>query len=210
MLKVHHLNNSGISTASHLSDNAIVSFQSVNLIEAPGMGNASVDGSTNWVSSGTDATGLLATISGGDAMLDADYRPQPGSPLIGAALSLGSSAPTSEYYFNETTTAQARARATAIDIGAFESTTMGGPDGGTMALPDLSSPGFMTDLAAQDLPHDLGGNRSGKSSSGCGCDLGARTPDAPWWMMLLALYLARARWRSPEKVCASTRPSPEP
>jgi hypothetical protein len=205
---VHHLNNSGISTAAHLSDNAIVSFQSVNLIEAPGMGNAMVDGSTNWVTSGTDATGLSATLTGGDAMLDADYRPQAGSPLIGAALSLGSAAPISEYYFDETTTAQARARASADDIGAFESTTTGGPDGGVMAMPDLSSP-FRVDLAAQDLPHDLGG-KGGKSSSGCGCDVGARAPSAPWWMIFVVFYLARARWRSPLKVCASTRPSPEP
>jgi MYXO-CTERM domain-containing protein len=205
---VHHLNNSGISTAAHLSDNAILSFQQVNLIEAPGMGNATVDGTTNWVSTGTDATSLTATITGADAMLDADYRPQPGSPLIGAAMSLGSATPTSEYFFDETTTAQARARATALDVGAFESTTMGEPDGGTSSMPDLSSPMFMTDLAAQDRPHDLG---HGKSSSGCGCEVGARAPSAPWWMLLLLLvYLARARWRSPEKVCASTRPSPEP
>ncbi len=216
---VHHLNNSGISTAAHLSDNLVVDFQTLDLIEAPATLNFAVDGSNNWVTSGSDTTMLLGTLSGADPMLSSDYRPEAGSPVIATALSLGGDAPTFEYYRDETVITQSVARSSAKDVGAFESTTVappadaGAPDAAadlsmTMTISTSDGSSSSGDMTLQHLPGDV--IKSG--SSGCGCTVGAApTATGAWWILLLGLvYLARARWRSPEKVCASMRPSPLP
>jgi hypothetical protein len=203
---VHHLNDSGISTAAHLSDNVVTNFKSLNEIASTTL-PYSVDGDNNWVTTGSDATMLTGTLSGADPMLDASYLPLSGSPVIGKAKALGAQAPSLEYL----ATASTQARASANDVGAYES--------GTIA-PDLSS--GAADLAGVDLAGaDLAGvDLAGidlavlhgdrvQAKDGCGCNLGGAPQVSGWWILFL-IYLARARWRSPEKVCASTMPSPLP
>jgi MYXO-CTERM domain-containing protein len=198
---VHHRNDVA-TTSSHLSDNVITNFESANLIEAPTTMSFTVDGSTNWVTTGTNTDMLTATLNGADPMLSSSYVPLAGSPLVGAAMALAT-APTLEYL----APSQTQPRATANDIGAFESGT-------SSPVVDAGAP--VVDAGVPDLSHppasegDLGPVK-GHSSSGCGCRVGGADPN---WnvfsLVLLGIYLARARRRSPEKVCASTRPSPLP
>jgi hypothetical protein len=204
---VHHLNDSGISTAAHLSDNAVTDFEQMDLIEAPAMNNWTVDGTHNWVTTGTDATMLAATVMGADPMWSAAYVPQPGSPLIGAAMSVGALDPTAQYL----APADDQPRAGAFDVGAFESGTV---------MPDLSASPMDGGSTTGGTTGSTGGTSggggdmattiaAGQSAGGCGCEVGAQPGVQVGWL-LLALYLARARCRSPEKVWTSTTPSPEP
>jgi hypothetical protein len=199
---VHHLNDSGISTAAHLSNNVIVNVKTVNLIEAPATMNFTVDGNANWVTTGTDASRLTGTLSGADPLLDAGRVPQSGSPLIGKAQSLGAQNPTSQYL----PTASTQARGSANDIGAYESGTATvladmsvTPGADLSVLPDLSGDVDLAgvDLAGVDSTPDLSGNASAKS--GCGCQLGSGTPpnlSGGWiafYLLCNLFYLQRRR-----------------
>src|SRR6185503_9858604 len=104
-------------------------FSSFTLAEAPATGNYLIDGAANWVTTGTQvAAGLAGTRSGADPLLSAAYVPQPGSPLIGAAAQVPTT-PVFEYYRDEQLALMGRTRASARDVGAFESTTTGPPFG---------------------------------------------------------------------------------
>jgi hypothetical protein len=179
---VHQLNDSGISTAAHLSDNVITDFKQANLIAAPAMANFTIDGTNNWVTTGTDATMLAGTLNGADPLLSAAYVPRPGSPLIGAAQSLGAQAPASEYL----AVAGDQPRAGAFDIGAYESGTVM-PDLAA-SPPDASTMGTTTGGTGSTTGGgDMAMARTGQSTGGCGCEVGARTPSAWPWLCLLLL-----------------------
>jgi hypothetical protein len=204
---VHHLNDSGISTAAHLSNNVVTNFKSLNEIAAPAM-PYTVDGDNNWVTTGSDTTMLSGTISGADPMLSTTYIPLAGSPVIGAAKSLGAQNPVSQYL----ATANVQTRASANDVGAYESGTM---------LPDMASLADLSGISGVDLAgvdfagadfaaSDFAHGDKVQAKDGCGCHLGGAPSTTSGWWILLLIYFARARWRSPEKVCASTRPSPLP
>jgi hypothetical protein len=89
-----------------------------------------VSGSSNWLQTGADTSGLTESIFGaqpGFANADAlDFALSVDSGCFGTANALNCSLlPTAEYYKNEVTTQECRARATARDVGAFERTTVG-------------------------------------------------------------------------------------
>jgi len=86
---------------------------------------------------GADVTGLTGSVMGADPKftnaVQNDFTLAAGSTAIGAALTSIPGLPDHEYYKDETTAREYRVRATAKDIGAFESTTQGpgiGPAGG--------------------------------------------------------------------------------
>ena len=198
--EVVHLRNDTVRSGAHLTDNAIVSFRSAVLVEAPGALNATVDGQGNWLSSGTDVGTLDKSTFGADPMLTASYRPAAGSPLIGAAVDPGGLAPQDEYFRDEKVTLEGRARATVKDVGAFESTTNsppfdghsgpgGGSDGGVAG--DGGGGGGSTGT----LPAG-GGVQS--PQQGCACTVGGAALDngAIAWLLLVAGLAARLMRRS--------------
>jgi MYXO-CTERM domain-containing protein len=151
---VHHRNDT-VPTTATLLDNVVTNFKQLDLLEAST--GATVSGSHNWVTTGTDTTGTSSNVSGSSPGLSASYVPQAGSPVIGAASSAGTLAPTFEYYRDETLPLEGRARATAKDIGAFESTTTSTPFDGhgstTTPSPDLATPA-PRDMS-MPVPHDM-------------------------------------------------------
>jgi hypothetical protein len=130
-----HLSNADATTMSaELDDNIISGTSRPTLVEDTT--NGRVTGQNNWLMTGADATGLTGSVTGGDPKFanaaQNDFTLAAGSTAIGAALTSIAGPPDHEYYKDETTTRQYRVRATAKDIGAFESTTQGpgvGPAG---------------------------------------------------------------------------------
>jgi MYXO-CTERM domain-containing protein len=181
---VHHLNDSGISTVAHLSNNAVTNFRRLNLIEDDTLANFTVDGNNNWATTASDATSLTGTIFGADPMWSASCVPQTGSPLIGAAMSLGAQDPTSQY----SPTATSQPRATALDVGAYES-------GSAVMPPDLGGADLalsIADLAGvDDLSMPTTMMPTGNDTGGCGCQVGGAGSPSPWWLLLLVII-----WRA--------------
>ncbi|HXU63749.1 MAG TPA: hypothetical protein VN962_18755 [Polyangia bacterium] len=137
---VHLSNADGTPMNAELDDNLIVGATSATHVEVTSVGK--VTGTHNWLPTGADATGLAATVFGASPgfsnAAQADYTLAAGSTAIGAATPLPAGAPDHEYYRDETVTRMYRPRASAKDIGAFDSTTVGpgvGPAGGA-AGPD--------------------------------------------------------------------------
>jgi len=132
---VHLSNADGTPMNAELDDNLIVGTTSATHVEMTSVGK--VTGTRNWLPTGADATGLGATVFGASPGFTnaaaEDYSLGAGSTAIGAAMPPASGAPDHEYYRDETVARMYRLRATASDIGSFESTTTGaglGPDGG--------------------------------------------------------------------------------
>jgi hypothetical protein len=127
-----------------------------------------VTGTHNWLPTGADATGLAATVFGANpgfanAAQD-DFTPASGSPAVGAAMALPRGAPDHEYFRNETVTRMYRLRATAHDLGAFESTTAGagvGPNGAVTVGPDGGAGGAGSGVAGRG-----GGGTAGAATGG--------------------------------------------
>jgi len=92
-----------------------------------------VTGSNNWLQTGADPGGLTATVTGADPgftnAAQNDFTLATGSAAVGAAAVTAGASPDREYYRDETVTRQYRVRATAKDLGAFESTTTAAPVG---------------------------------------------------------------------------------
>ena len=130
-----HLSNADATTMSaELDDNIVFGTSRPTLVEDTT--NGRVTGQNNWLMTGADASGLTGSVAGADPKFtnatQNDFTLAAGSPAIGAATTSIAGLPDHEYYKDETTTRQYRVRATAKDIGAFESTTQGpgvGPAG---------------------------------------------------------------------------------
>ena len=146
---VHLSNADGTPMSAELDDNLIVGAAAAVNIEDDSTGH--VTGTHNWLSTGTAASGLAGSVVGGSPMFkdaaNQDFTLAATSTAIGAAgETIGAALiPTQEYYRNETVARMTRARASAHDVGAFESTTEGGgtgPNGtGGTAGGDGGSPG---------------------------------------------------------------------
>jgi len=127
-------------------------------------------------------------------------------------------APDREYFENEVNPMKFRWRASASDIGAFESTTMGtgygpyddpgvSPTGGAGAVGGNGAGGGSTGGAGSGADGSgaapgtgaNAGTDSGDGSdddSGCGCrTVGAPSPGGPWALLLLAAIVAVRRER---------------
>ena len=125
---VHLSNADGTTMSAELDDNLIVGIGSPTLVETASAGR--VTGTHNWLPAGVSATGLTETVFASNPMFNnaaaEDFTLAAGSTAIGAALDTVAGVPDREYYKNETVTRMYRLRASALDIGAFESTTTGG------------------------------------------------------------------------------------
>jgi hypothetical protein len=132
-----HLSNADATVMNaELDNNIVFDTSKPTLVEDTAHGK--VTGQNNWLLTGADATGLTDSVTGADPKFtnaaQNDYTLAAGSTAIGAALTSIAGLPDHEYYKDETVTREYRLRATAKDIGAFESTTQGpgvSPGGGT-------------------------------------------------------------------------------
>jgi len=155
---VHLSNADGTPMSATLDDNVIVGTNAATHVELPAMGH--VAGTHNWLPTGADASGLAATVFGGDpAFVDAahdDFRPFATSGAVGAALVPATGVPDHEYYRDEAVTRMYRARTSAHDLGAFESTTLGAGVGpyGAAPLVDAGASDAGTADAAADVASD--------------------------------------------------------
>jgi MYXO-CTERM domain-containing protein len=181
-----------LSNADHTQMSAVVhdnivygTSQPVLVEDAP---HATVSGTNNWMQTGATLTGLtgitgtvFGTSPGFNGAASLDFTLATGSACIGAANHGVTGLPTQEYFENETVRRMYRARASALDIGAFEHTTTGvgigpyGSDGGVASAPDgggamdatvagEGGEGGVTDASAGGGPD---------SGTGAGADAGA-------------------------------------
>ena len=127
---VHLSNADGTTMNAQLDDNIVWRTTRATIVEDAA--HAQVSGKNNWLQTGADATGLSASVTGADPgftnAAQNDFTLAAGSTAIGAAATTAD-LPDREYYRDETTTRQYRARATAKDLGAFESMTASAPVG---------------------------------------------------------------------------------
>ncbi|MGH7437545.1 MAG: hypothetical protein ACRENE_17855, partial [Polyangiaceae bacterium] len=146
-----HLSNADHTTMSAVVHDNIIYGTSQPILVEDGA-NATVTGTNNWMQTGATLTGLsgltgsvLGTSPGFHAASTLDFTLAPGSACIAAANHSVTGLPTHEYFQNETVTRMYRARASALDIGAFEHTTTGvgvgpyGSDGGVAPVPDAGA-----------------------------------------------------------------------
>ena len=164
---VHLSNADGTTMNAELDDNLIAGTTAATHVEMTSVGK--VTGTHNWLPTGADATGLTATVFGANPgftnAAQNDFTLASGSSAVGAAMALPTGAPDHEYFRDETVTRMYRARATAHDIGAFESTTTGvgvGPNGGATPAPDA---GAATGTGGAT---GAGGYRHGGAAGGAG------------------------------------------
>ncbi len=143
---VHLANADGTTMAANLSNNIIFGTNTPTLVEDTSLGT--VTGTNNWLVTGATATGLTGSVFGSDPSFknaaQNDFTLASGSQAIGAALNTVSGLPVSEYYRDESLKCNTRQRASARDIGAFESTTQGtgmGPHGNPIGAGGTTSTG---------------------------------------------------------------------
>jgi hypothetical protein len=160
---VAHMVNTTIATTLHASDNAVLDFKQLSLVDNMTATNWTVDGSSNYQD--TKAS----------AMLDVYYVPQIGSPLIGAAVDVGMQDPMFEYMRQ----LQSFPRPTARDIGAYESGILSNQPPLDMNCPE--SPAFDGDWFGAP------------PAKGCSCDIGGRATGGAWIILLALPFLRRRR-----------------
>ena len=171
-----HLSNADATRMSAVVDDNIVSGTSQPILVEDGT-HATVTGTNNWLQTGATLTGLsgitgsiFGSSPGFAGAATQNYELASGSACIGAASTAPTGPPTSEYFQNETVTRMRRARATALDVGAFEHTTSGpgigpyGADGGVTGAPDAGGAMDATVTGGGDA--SVTGADGGPSSSG--------------------------------------------
>jgi hypothetical protein len=221
-----HLSNADSTVMSASVNDNVVSGTSQPILVEDGA-HATVSGKNNWLQTGAAASGLAGTLFGTapgftNAASD-DFTLAVGSACINAADTSVGGLPTDEYYQNETSTRMYRVRASAMDVGAFEHTTMGPGIGpyGRVALSDAggddasivtTDAGVSGDAAATGDTFDAGpgeptsadggsprvpGDASSDASQGggCGCRTAAAAPAGMASTSIVALGVAIARAR---------------
>jgi hypothetical protein len=183
---VNMLNDSGIATHVHLSNNIIYQVASLSEVASTALSNWSVDGKNNWVSAGTSVSGVTGTIFGATpGFVDANAKnfTLTASSACRAKAATLAAPPTKEYYRDEVVKLMYRARASALDLGAFEHGTTGagiGPYGSAPPTPDAGAP---KDAGVKvDGKKDVGAVRQdGEPPAGDGKPSGdvAPLPDGP-------------------------------
>jgi MYXO-CTERM domain-containing protein len=127
-----HLSNADSTVMSAKVDDNIIAGTSQPILVEDGA-HATVTGKNNWLQTGAAASGLTGTLSGTapgfSSSSNDDFTLAPGSKCVGAADTSVGGLPADEYYLSETITRMYRVRASAMDVGAFEHTTMGIPTG---------------------------------------------------------------------------------
>lgn len=216
---VHLSNADGTVMSAELDDNLLVGTTAATHVEMTSVGQ--VTGTHNWLPTGADATGLQATVFGATPgftnAAQGDYTLAAGSTAIGAALSPATGAPDHEYYRDETVTRMYRLRASAKDVGAFESTTTGpgaGPTGGVTPGQDAGAGGSGAGGAAGrsgtggaaggggtngsggGAAAGSGGTAPSTSGGGCSCRVAPRPDAGAGVLAAVALALAALRRRA--------------
>jgi MYXO-CTERM domain-containing protein len=168
---VHLSNADGTTMWAELVNNIVAGTSVVTLVEDDAQGH--VSGNNNWIVTGASADGLSASIAGGDPGFAnpgaKDFTLAAGSGAIGKAAA-ADDLPSAEYYRDEQVARLRRVRATAADLGAFESTTTSAPTGpygqGAPVLdagPDtaaIDAPAI--DAPVTDAPVSGGGGSTGR------------------------------------------------
>ncbi len=157
-----NLRNDTVSTYLSVYNNIIYDVGTLAEAADPSASNWGVEGAGNWLSDGTVATDTLtASVFGDDPGFadrdGSDFTLITGAAAIGGAVDSAPFTPDREYYLDEDVSKAWRPRATAFDIGAFESDNDSQPvgaydeapvppvdppllDGGAPASPDASRP----------------------------------------------------------------------
>lgn len=169
---VHLSNEDGTTMRAELVNNIVAGTSVVSLVEDTSAG--AVSGNNNWIVTGASASGLTASVSGAEPgfanAAGKDFSLAGASPAIGKAATT-SDLPDHEYYRDESVARQGRARTTAKDLGAFESSTTSapvgpyGPSGGTPSdggLPTIDA------LPGSGGVAGTGGRNSGGSTGSTG------------------------------------------
>jgi hypothetical protein len=122
-----HLSNADLTAMSAVVSNNIL-FGTTRPVYAEDE-SAEISGTNNWLMTDAEENGLADSVFGDDpGFTDADandFTLAEGSSAIGAAAPPASGAPDREYYKDEDVICMQRVRASANDLGAFESTTSG-------------------------------------------------------------------------------------
>jgi MYXO-CTERM domain-containing protein len=191
---VHLSNADGTVMTGELTNNILFGTMRASLIETPAQGT--ISGTNNWMATGADAAGLAATaFAASPGFTNAgnkDYTLATGSTAVGHAAQ-NANAPTKEYYQNETVTRMYRVRASANDIGAFESTTTGPGIGPGSAPPDGGGTGGTSGSGGMGGVTGSGGTNGttpqGSTENGCGCAVGEAARPVGGVALLLALVM---------------------
>lgn len=162
---VHLSNEDGTVMNAELVNNIVAGTSVVTKVEDGAHGV--VSGSNNWIQTGASAAGLSASITGADPGFSSaaakNYTLAAGSKAIAQALAVAD-APTAEYYRDEQVVRQGRPRASAKDLGAFESTTASEPTGPHGA--PVGSGGAAGGDAAMAVDARAAGGNAGTSTDG--------------------------------------------
>ena len=193
---VHLSNADSTMMTGELVNNILSGTMRASLIETPAVGT--ISGTNNWMAAGADATGLLATVfsasPGFNNASNKDYTLMTGSAAIGHAAQ-NANAPVKEYFRDETLTRMYRVRASANDIGAFESTTSGPGIGPNGMAPDGG--GGSGGTGGQGGVIGSGGtngtNPQGSADNGCGCMVGAAAGSIGGVALLVVLIVMLRR-----------------
>ncbi len=165
------------SITARLSNNLIFGTKSIYKNDTA---NGTISGANNWLVTGTPAVGLTGSVFGVDPGFTGggEYTIKPTSPCVGkAAQSVTGGLPAFEYYKDEMIARQYRVRSSALDIGAFESTTTGlgidaygsTPDAGTGGDAGMQNgDGGMPDGGDASSGVDAGGTDGGGTNDAAG------------------------------------------
>lgn len=169
---VHLSNEDGTKMSVEMSNNVLSGGKPME-IDDPTAGT--VGGTANWLLANTPPGSLTGTVFGPTPPFkDAgakDFTLAPGAAAIGAASASVMGLPDREYFKDESITRKFRVRASAKDIGAFESTTTGDSFGPGDA-PPAGGPGPVGTSSSGDLGPGDGGASNGGAGSGASADEG--------------------------------------
>ncbi|HVH45298.1 MAG TPA: hypothetical protein VM925_23255 [Labilithrix sp.] len=200
---VVHLDDSDGTKVAEISNNVFSGGKPLEIDNAGG----SASGTNNWFVNGTDVGDLTGSVFGASAPFkDAakmDFTLAPGSNAIGAASTSVLGLPDREYFQNETIINKYRVRASAKDIGAFESTTTGaglGPyDAAPAGGPEApgATPGSSSSSSSSGGAKAESASGGAADEGGCGCRAARATVLAPSGLVGVGIValLARARRR---------------
>jgi len=204
-----NMRNDTVQTYATLHNNIIVDIATLAAARQPDLKNWGVDGSTNWVTTGTDCSSADVCLPGSDPGFNdptnLDFTLRADSACVDQADDSIQGLPQWEYYQNETVTRMRRPRNDAHDLGAFEqgndSQAEGPYGGGPNPNPDgglsdgsasndgSTSDGSVSADAAQGdgAASADGGTSSDRSSSGCNCRSESSGSGLAWFLIILGL-----------------------
>jgi hypothetical protein len=172
-----NLRNDSVATRAHLHNNIVYQVATIADVDSPGLSNWSVEGTNNWVSTGTDAAGLTGTLTGDEPGFAApgslDYTLVAGAAAEDQADTAVATLPDREYFDREADPMRYRVRATATDLGAFEIGTPGPSYGPYGPVPDAGADGDADTDSDGDGHSDADGDSDSDGDADGGADADA-------------------------------------